>query len=293
MVDTISWAMRAAVFAGGAIAPLCADAMTGWSGVARVVTNVAIWAAWAVALLCVLVPSSVSLTAIRLVCPTSIVSSGIVVVLDGDSASGVALVLAIVATLLVFSADVGESFVQVSAYGDERRHLLRCPATMASIQILAWIAWVSSIVTTTSFGIGQNRIGATLSGVVAIVLSWLLPRRFHRYSRRWLVQVPAGLVVHDHVVLAETAMFLARDIRSVEAATIGSSDAADLTGGCRGPALRVTLDDFETVVLSATRADPGGRAVHVRSMMVCPSRLGRALAELTTPPPSTTSPASS
>ena len=285
--------MRVAVVAGGAIAPLCGDAIDGWSDAARAMTNVAIWAAWAVGLLCVLVPSSVSLTALRLACPTSIMSTGVVVALDGDGASGIALAVAIVATLLVFSAEVGDSFVQVSAYGDERRHLLRCSAIMVTIQVLAWIVWVSSIVAALSFGIDQNWVAAAITGVMAVVLSWSLPRRFHRYSRRWLVQVPAGLVIHDHVVLAETAMFLARDVRSVDAVTIGTTDAADLTGGCRGAALRVTLGDFETVVLSATRAEPGGKAIHVKSMLVCPSRPGRTLGELTTPPPSTTSPASS
>lgn len=285
--------MRVAVVAGGAIAPLCGDAIDEWSPAARAVTNVAFWAAWAISLLCILVPSSISLTAIRLGCPTSIVTSGVVVAADGDTGSGLALTLAIVASLLVFSAEVGNSFVQVSAYGDERRHLLRCSPMMAMIQLLAWTVWVSTIVGAAAFAIDRGWVAAAILGVVAVALSWLLPRRFHRYSRRWLVQVPAGLVIHDHVVLAETAMFPARDVRSVDAVTIGTTDAADLTGGCRGAALRVTLGDFETVVLAATRAEPGGKAIHVRSMLVCPSRPGRTLGELTTPPPSTTSPASS
>jgi hypothetical protein len=164
---------------------------------------------------------------------------------------------------------------------------------MIVIQVLAWCVWVSTITATTLFAIDRSWVVAAILGAAAITLSWLLPKRFHRYSRRWFVQVPAGLVIHDHVVLAETAMFLASNVRAVDTVTMGDNDAADLTGGCRGTALRVTLADFETVVLAATRTDPGGKAIHVKSMTVCPSRPGRTLGEMTTPPPSTTSPASS
>jgi hypothetical protein len=291
--NAILWFMRVAVVACGVVAPLCGATLDEWSDGARLATSVAMWATWATCLLCVLVPSSISLTAVRLSCPTLIVSSALVVSNDGDIAALIALVVTIVATLLVFSADVGDSFVQLSAYGDERRHLLRCPPAMIVIQVLAWCVWVSTITATTMFAIDRSWVVAAILGAAAITLSWLLPKRFHRYSRRWFVQVPAGLVIHDHVVLAETAMFLASNVRAVDTVTMGDNDAADLTGGCRGTALRVTLADFETVVLAATRTDPGGKAIHVKSMTVCPSRPGRTLGEMTTPPPSTTSPASS
>ena len=289
----VVWAMRVAVVASGAVAPLIDGAMDSWSDTARAVMLSAAWLTWAGCLLCVLVPSSISLTALRLTVPVGAILSMIVAIREESASAAIATAICVAATFLALSADVGDSFVQVSAYGDERRHVLRCPPAMIFIQLLAWIMWMSSTVLVATFAIDRNWIPTFVLAVVLGALSWLLPRRFHRYSRRWLVQVPAGLVIHDHVVLAETAMFLARDVRSVDAVTVGTTDAADLTGGCRGTALRITLDDFETVVMSATRNEPGGRAIHVKSMLVCPSRPGRTLGELTTPPPSTTSPASS
>lgn len=285
--------MRFAVIAGGALVPLCADSMDQWSGSARATTSAAMWATWAVSLLCVLVPSSVSLTVIRLVWPSSVVITGVTVVDGANVGSVVALSLAVVASLLVFSADVGDTFVQVSAYGDERRHLLRCPPMMIFVQVTAWLVWVSSIAMGATFAIDSNTVPLTLATIVALVSSTILPRRFHRFSRRWLVQVPAGLVVHDHVVLAETAMFMATNVESVDAVESGSTDAADLGGGSRGTAIRIVLKDLETIVLAPTRHNPGGTAIHARSVTVFPSRPGRTLAELTTPPPSTTSPRSS
>ena len=94
--------------------------------------------------------------------------------------------------------------------------------------------------------------------VAALALA-VLPRRFHLLSRRFLVFVPAGLVVHDHLVLAETALFRWVEVRSVERALAGTT-ALDLTGGALGAAVEVTLDGEQTVVRAAGRArTPVGR----------------------------------
>ncbi|MFM8650255.1 MAG: hypothetical protein ACKODY_10915, partial [Actinomycetota bacterium] len=60
---TVTWAMRVAVFAS-VLAPLSiASGVNAWDDVARVATTVIAWALWAVALLGVLGPAGVSLTA--------------------------------------------------------------------------------------------------------------------------------------------------------------------------------------------------------------------------------------
>jgi hypothetical protein len=89
--------------------------------------------------------------------------------------------------------------------------------------------------------------------------------------------VPAGVVIHDHVVLAETVMFARRAIDSIGLALAGT-EAADLTGPAAGHAVEVALREPETVVLAPTRVKPNGTALHVRAVLVAPSRPGRALA---------------
>jgi hypothetical protein len=98
-----------------------------------------------------------------------------------------------------------------------------------------------------------------------------------------LVSVPAGLVIHDHVVLAETAMFMQNAVIEIGLDS-GQSEAADLSGKCAGTGLVITLKDFDTVVFAGTPKTPGGSAIHVKSMRVCPTRPGRALTELTSAP---------
>jgi hypothetical protein len=118
-------------------------------------------------------------------------------------------------------------------------------------------------------------VGVPLS-IAAAGLAWFLGRRFHRLARRWLVVVPAGFVIHDHVVLAETAMFPRGSVASVALALAGT-EAADLTGLAAGHAMEIALHGTETVVLAPTRAAPGGTALHVRAVLLAPSRPGRAL----------------
>lgn len=290
----VTWAMRATVIAGVITPPAVSAGVETWNDVARIATSAAAWVLWAIALLCVLVPASVSLTAVRLSMPAlALVSIGAFLA-DPSPFGTVTVALSTAATILVLSADVGESFVQLSAYGDERRHLLRCPPAMIVTLVLAWVVWAASGALAVVAANADAGVPAVVAALVFVGCGAVLPVRFHRFSRRWLVRVPAGLVVHDHVVLAETAMFPARTVTAVSPSSDRDSDrAADLTGGCRGAGLRIDLVDFETVVLAATRTDPGGRAIHARSVTVCPSRPGRALGELTTPPPNTTSPSTS
>ena len=58
------------------------------------------------------------------------------------------------------------------------------------------------------------------------------------------------------------------------------TEAADLTGPASGHALEVVVHDMELVVLAPTIAEPKGRALHVQSLLVAPSRPGRALRAL-------------
>ncbi|HRB05169.1 MAG TPA: hypothetical protein PLP26_17470, partial [Ilumatobacteraceae bacterium] len=98
----------------------------------------------------------------------------------------------------------------------------------------------------------------------------------HRLSMRWLVVVPAGIVVHDAVTLGETLMMQRGNVAVAHLAA-ADTQAADLTGPAAGHALEIVLREMELVVLAATVAEPKGKALHVQSILVAPSRPGRAL----------------
>jgi len=284
MTPVVVWASRLSVIATGLAVTLLNNALRQMSSLTGISSTVGIWLLWSIALLCTLVPSSSALTAIRLALPTIFVIVAAAAVAIGIS-SGVAAALAIslLASLLIFSGDIGDSFVQLAAYGDERRYLLRCPPAMLLVQVLSWLVWLTLTIVAINLLASDALILGAIVAIVALLLAIVLPRRFHRFSRRWLVSVPAGLVIHDHVVLAETAMFMNNAVIEV-GIDLAPSEAADLSGKCSGVGLLIALKDFDTVVLAATPKTPGGSAIHVKSMRVCPTRPGRAITELTSAP---------
>ena len=114
--------------------------------------------------------------------------------------------------------------------------------------------------------------------LLAAGLCFFAGTRLHRLARRWLVLVPAGLVLHDELVLAETVMLPRRSIDAILLAP-ADTEAADLTGNALGRALEIRLAGASTVVLAGSPSKPGGTALHVRSILVSPTRPGRVIAE--------------
>jgi len=277
-------ATRVSVVALGLTVPLLDQAIADYATVAGTTTRIALWAMWAVTFLCILVPSCSALTCLRLATPSNLalVLFTTLATNSWSPRSFVSVMLSLICFCFVFSGEVGNTFVQVSAYGDERRFLLRCPNNMVTVQCLMWALWVGTAITAVSFFNDENWMTGTVFAVLTVALSYILPSRFHRFSRRWLVGVPAGLVIHDSYALAETAMFMKQSIAHIGIETKSeNSEAADLSGGCHGLSITISLHEFDKVILAATRKDPGGKAIHVQMMRVCPTRVARTVQELT------------
>lgn len=272
--------LRVATLAMGLTVPLVTNRLDDISDPSALAAVVSLWTMWAAVLLAVLVPSAISLTAVRLVAPAHLAVTGLLVIgdlIDDPSTTVVmALVPTVVVNVMAFGAETGAWFVQASAYGDERRVPLRPPLAFVVVQVVAWAIWVSSLVVGVLALVRQAWLAGGVLVAIGVILTIVLPPRFHRLSRRWLVVVPAGVVLHDHVVLAETAMFDRKSIASLDLSP-RSRDSADLSGRSRGTGVAIELVDFDTVVLAATANRPGGSALHVKSLWIRPSRPGRAV----------------
>jgi len=286
----VIWVMRLSVTALVLTIPLLNSQLDAFHSETRLVTVIALWSIWAGSLLSVLVPSSGSLTALRLLMPSHTAVTAIVI---SGSPSGmslwpaiIAVAISLIATVTTLSGDTGRYYVQVSAYGDERRFLLSCPPQMVVVQVLTWMLWFVAAVITVSALTGESTtsgqmIVGGMSGIVTVVGIIILPRRFHRFSRRWLVWVPAGIVLHDPVVLAETAMVSRRTLREIKIWQPGEKpEPLNVTGGRARPGIMFSLREMETIILSANAEHPGGHALHVQSFLVRPTRLMPALVEM-------------
>jgi hypothetical protein len=95
------------------------------------------------------------------------------------------------------------------------------------------------------------------------------------------VIVPSGVVIHDHLVLAETVMSPRSKIASV-ALVHEQSGSADFTGGVLGPRLAIELREADKIVLAKITARALGttQALHVHSFHVAPRRVHAARAAI-------------
>lgn len=281
-VTTIQWIGLIAITSWALIAvtgwPLLRNGITD-DGAAGAVARWAIALVWGTTLMALVIPSVISLTIARVITPLAPIAAAIFWWTTSDTTNG-AITTAATATaaIIVGTGEFGQRSVQASAYGDEQRFVLRAPSAFLVASVIAWLLTAAAIII--SMGtLGHNNLVATVVGLVAIALAVLSAPRWHRLSRRWLVLVPAGVVVHDPLVLSETAMWRRHHIVGASLATSDTS-AADLTGPASGHLIEIRLSETATVVLTDGRANPRGRAIHLTAGLIAPSRPGAAIAAM-------------
>ncbi len=173
--------------------------MTGWGAAAFVV------------FVELVVCGPISLTVVRMIVPASVVAASLTLFFGAAALPGaLALTAAVVVTLLTFTAETGEAIVRVAAYGDERRFPLRVPAAMQIPIAVSWLLWIATLVTGLLLLEAHKLVGGSIVLLLAAAFTWAEYRRLRPFSSRWLVSVPAGVVVHDPLVLHEQLAVHAR-----------------------------------------------------------------------------------
>lgn len=278
----VPWALRLA-WIGVAVAG--GRALDGaLAGAGDAATEIVQWSAvaiWVVGAVVMAIPAVTTLTATRVIVPLALPAAA-ATAFGGAAAADAVLfgIVALVAAVVASIGELGRSFVQASAYGDEDRHLLRPPAAYLGVAALAWSLW-AVVVVLTALAVADDRwVWGAIAGGGAVAGAILGAPRWHRLSRRWLVLVPAGVVVHDHLVLAETLMLRRQEIGVVGLATAGT-DAADLTGPASGHAVEIRTREPVTALL-ARPATERSAAIHLTGFIVAPTRPGRFLAAAAT-----------
>ena len=269
----VFWLARVVWVLVGVVAPWASLAHDRSAAVATVLGAWG-WAGWTAVLVAIMVPSAISLTVVRTIVPLSVVAA----TADGN----VPVVIVTAAALVLLSLpDTVDCLVQGGAYGAETRFLLRTPVPYVVPAFLVWGLFVGSLIGGSLLvAAGEYVVGVPLTAVGA-GLAVLVPRRLHRLARRWLVIVPAGIVVHDHLVLAETMMVRRSQTRDVAVAG-ANGEAADLTGGVLGRRIIVSMSEADKVILApiTMRTLGTSEALHVQMFSVAPRRVAAAHAAL-------------
>jgi hypothetical protein len=274
----VVWAARlawllVAVLGGSVIESAVADR----SSPVRWVCAIGAWTIWALVALALAIPSVRALTVARVVAPIG-VAAGIAAGIAGATAGDLVLygIPTFAAVAAVFLPEFGIIYAQASAYGDEHRFPLRAPAATAAVAVVLWLAWAPLVLAGPLLLAARTWVVGGLISVLAIAGAVFLLPRWHRLAQRWLVLVPAGLVVRDPIVLAETLMLRTSEVRAVSLA-LADTGAADLSGPASGYAVEVTTTATVTAVFAGSPSKPEGRAVHLTAFLIAPSRPGRAL----------------
>lgn len=239
-----------------------------------------LWAGWSVVLCATLVAHPVSLTTLRLGAPAAPVVT-VAAGLAGEAsalalASG--LIAALLAALLALTPETASHFVNGPAYPNERRFPLRTPtALLAGPLALAWVLAVGIPVAGVLLLAAGRPVAGAVVLVVGVPVSAVLVRALHGLSRRWVVFVPAGVVLHDPMTLLDPVLFRRQSIRSLAPGRRGG-DVLDLTQRAAGLTLEVALLDEVTLNL-VKPGSRGGRRVSARRLLVAPARPGAVLEE--------------
>jgi hypothetical protein len=277
------WVVRAgwAVLPFGT-GPAFASALDGSDPPVRTAASVLLWLVWGAALCASLVLHPVSLTVLRLAAPAGVVAAGWAALQEDVGLAGpVALAATVVATALVFLPETGIAFVNGPAYPNERRFPLRVPGPLLFGPLeLAAVVTAGAPVAAVLLLAARSWVAGGLAAVVGGVAIRFLGRALHGLSRRWVVFVPAGLVLHDPMGLADPVLFPKLQLLGVEVAEAGT-EALDLTQGSPGIALELRLREPADLVLTKPRQRVGP-TVSTAALLFTPTRPGRVLAEVRT-----------
>ncbi len=277
--QVVRWAVRAAwvalPFTAG---PALADALAASSRPVQVVASLGLWAGWAVGVVASALALPAALTALRVLAPAAL--AAVVAATAGGHGSALALGWAVAAAGWVFSPTFGALCVNGPAYPNERRFLLRAPGSLLVGPLaLAWALAVAGLAAGPLLLAARRwALGAVVTAV-GLPLAWVLLRGMHDLSRRWVVFVPAGVVLHDPLTLVDPVLVARRAITRLGPALVGST-ALDLTQ--RAPGLAVELGMGEELELALVR--PGrrlGDSARARAVLLTPTRPGSLLAEAT------------
>jgi len=243
------------------------------------------WAVWATTLTASLIRLPIALTVLRLG-----TSAGLTAAVFGGTgadasaaANALGIVVPAVAFLLAMSADVGALFVDGASYGDERRFPLRPPVMLVVGAIpVAWAVLICGAAGGPLLLASQQWV----AGSIAILLGWPAAlaafRALHGLSRRWLVFVPAGVVIHDFLTSREPFLMTRAAVAEFGPAAADETLAGDLfidgTQNAAGIVLMIDLHDAVDVVPRPPRGQPF-QVTKVKKVAFVPSRPGAVIAE--------------
>jgi len=237
------------------------------------------WILWTVTAIATWILHPISLSAIRLSSPVVFITLIAQLPAEDFGILPVAVsTAALISLLLIYTSDFGMIQVQAGAYGNERRFLLRIPASLVLPSFLTWAVLATLFVVADNLFGSDLWVGGFIASVLAAAAIWRFAPQLHRLSLRWLVRVPAGWVIHDGVLLAENLLMRSHNVASLQLAP-ADTEAIDLSGITYGIPLEISLREMTDVCLTPllSKVTKTVDVLHVKQLLVSPSQVQRVL----------------
>lgn len=282
---------------GRVVADASADAQTTTAAVATGL----VWGGWVVALAASVLRRPTGLTAVRVAGLAAVATTVAASIWPGATAVAPTLIVLAASHALVLAgvahlAEVGNAYVDALSYGNERRILLRAPVGLLIGAIpLATSAIVVGIVAPALLIAGGRWLVGVPVGIIGLAAAGWAWRALVQLARRWVVFVPNGFVLHDHLATREPVLVPQREIATLTPVSQqtrasrardtrerdNSAEPLDLSLGALGVALEVTTHSPLEFVKRprGVRRNVTVDATQARHIMFCPTRPGAVLAE--------------
>jgi hypothetical protein len=192
------------------------DALNRWSVAPARVAAVLLWAAWTTGLVALLAPRPWGLTALRVIAPAAVVIVVLTISVTGAASAALAVSSCVVAAAFALSTPVAQASGNALAYGDEIRFPIRVPLSLFLGPVPVAVALIGAGVSVGPLLLAtRHYVAGIIVTVVGVAVAWALARSLHSLALRWVVLVPAGLVVVDPLTLADPVLIRREQIRAV------------------------------------------------------------------------------
>ena len=153
---------------------------------------------------------------------------------DGSTSGIIGFVASGFATLIAPSAPLGDKFSDGASYGDERRFLLRAPGPVSLIfGPLAWLITLAGLSLGPVLLLKQEFFAWLFTFLIGLPLAAIASNAIYQLGKRWIILVPAGIVLHDHLSVGDPTLINRNQLTNFSPAVIGT-DALDLSQGSFG-----------------------------------------------------------
>ena len=274
-------ATAAAAWLAVGVAALLADvvhaALRPGDNAAHTTVIAALWLAYALVLAALLLPGARALTVARIGVPAGAAELVAAAASSPEEpAAWLGLAAGLIGAIVVLQPGYAEAVVDAASYGDERRFMLRPPApVLVALIVPMWAVAAAGVAIGPLLLADRGWAAGIIAAAVGLPVAAFAAHTLFRLARRWLVFVPNGLVVHDHLAVAEPLPVGRRGIGSIGPARSDTA-AADLTAQAFGMALELRLSEPVTAPVMTGRSRSEQRSL--TAVLVSPSRPAAVLA---------------